>query len=135
MKQLQLLVLGVLLSSYSLVAQEEPENIFASCAAKIQRAEAIMMGTEMPLSRNEHMELINECLEIGSSEALHLYGLMHLGSYNFPTPDEDKAFEYIEKAANLGNADAMCNLAILHKMGRGTKIDFDKALELSLIHI
>lgn len=130
MKKQRLLLLGVLLCSLNLIAQEDPENVFASCAEKMQRAEAIMTGIEMPLSKGEHMELINECMAIGSSEALHLYGLMHLGSYNFPTPDESVAFKYIEKAAQLGNADAMCNLAILHKMGRGTKIDFDKALEL-----
>ncbi len=130
MKKLQLLLMGGVLCFNSLAAQEDFESGTMTCSEKVSRAEEILRGIEISRSDDEPMSLIQECLQKNSSEAQHLYGMMHLGAYNFVTADENIAFEYIEKAALQGNADAMCNLAILHKMGRGTKIDFDKALEL-----
>ncbi len=42
-----------------------------------------------------------------------------------------KAREWYEKAAALGNANAMCNLGVSYERGRGVKQDYVKAREWS----
>ena len=43
--------------------------------------------------------------------------------------DYAKALEWLEKAADLGNATAMSNIGYFYKNGYGVEQDYEKALE------
>lgn len=137
MKQkLRLLIYFVLASSYSGFSQvdylsDDSEGETLSCSEKVNIAENYFRGYDT-IAKNidKGFEYLIPCLTENNSEAQHLYGLLFIGAYNAVPRDYNIGFEYIEKAAQQGNVDALCNLAILYKRGKGCDIDFDKSIEI-----
>jgi len=86
-----------------------------------------------PADRQWHLEIIlsmhrvRQLAKKKNAIALHYLGVIHAQGRGVPQDDE-KAFEYLQKAAKAGHAEAQAQLAYLYYMGRGVKQSDAKAV-------
>jgi TPR repeat protein len=79
----------------------------------------------------EYEERVMERVKANDPAAMRFMGTARLGE-----GDWDSAFEYLEKAAELGNAEAHYQLSVMYRKGDGVAKDEEKAvyhLELAAI--
>ena len=100
------------------------------CEDNVQRAKEFITGTDVIVQDGlKALQLLDPCVAYGYPEAVHTMGLLYMGANGAITPNQVTGKRLIEKAAELGSAEAACNLAIAYKRGQGCEIDFDKAIE------
>lgn len=87
-------------------------------------------GTKAPV-RKSHVEavrLYTPCAEAGDSDAQNVIGYMYLMGKGVEK-DREKAERYLTEAAEHGNAQAACRLAVMYDQGQcGVPASLDKAL-------
>jgi TPR repeat protein len=75
--------------------------------------------------RNEPwgVELLGRAANAGHSQALNDMGVIAFEGTHGQAKDNDKAFAYFTRAAEMGNAEAMKNLAVFYRDGLGRPAD------------
>jgi len=76
-----------------------------------------------------YIDIYKKLGEKGYSPALYELGLLHYNGESWLTPNYAVSLDYHQKAAALGNADAMFELYIYYATGIGTEIDSETALD------
>ncbi len=74
------------------------------------------------------IELLKVAARHGSSEAYLRLGIVNYGGQHVDK-DDDKAFEYMEKAAKMRNAVGACDLGWYYILGTGCEKDVEKGIE------
>ncbi len=72
--------------------------------------------------------LIQQSIDAGSAYGLMIKGIIHYEAIGGTQQDHQKAKEWTQKAANLGNARAQDQLGVMYRDGIGTPIDYQQAL-------
>ena len=120
-----LLLTASITISYS---QEQYENL--SCKQKVELAKDYFTGRNgVTKDPDNGFDLLKDCINNYDADALDFLSVLYLGAHNYFEVNESVAYNYMKIAADKGNANSACNMGIMQKMGRGTQLDFDKALE------
>ena len=101
---------------------------------KGKKKEEIGMGYMCPFCRSPHSSSVNEgierlakLMEKGNADAFYMHaGYYAQGAYGMPQ-DFEKANELLQKAGELGCANAYYNLGVHYDNGNGVEIDKKKA--------
>jgi len=76
-----------------------------------------------------YIDIYKKLAEKGYSPALYELGLLHHNGESWLAPDYAVSLDYHQKAAALGNADAMFELYVYYARGIGTEIDTETATD------
>ena len=95
---------------------------------------AIYLGGALtPPDSQKAVEYLQIALANGHAVAANELGVIYLQGMLGQPLDNDKAMEMFLKSAELGNTEAMKNIAVMYKNGLGRKQDPAQALEWYLI--
>lgn len=121
---------------------EERGMYYLEQASDLKHKEAMFLLADKieETDPNKALLLLQECAQLDHDGAYYKLGKWYSVGYNV-TKDEKRAFEYYNKASDLGNYSAMCNLAIAYINGKGVKASaelgvywFKKASEGNVIN-
>lgn len=107
-------------------------NVFSQsfCDENIKKAKEFITGTDVVVKDGiRALELLDPCVVSGHPEAIHIMGLAFMGANAAVKSNQITGLRLLKQAAELGNAEAACNVAIAYKKGQGCEIDFDQAIE------
>lgn len=99
-----------------------------NCVATVEQARAYLLGT--PDSKPDYQKAfltLQDCANHGDAASLAFTGLMYQNGVGIEK-DENKAFDYLMKAAEQSYPSAEFNIGRFYMIGTGCDIDFDKAL-------
>ncbi len=102
-------------------------------AASYKLAAIYLGGVLTPPDSQKAVTYLEAALANGHSVAANELGVIYLQGMLGQPLDTDKAMEMFIKSAELGNAEAMKNIAVMHKNGLGRKQDPAEALKWYLI--
>ncbi len=68
--------------------------------------------------------------DAGDDQSQNLLGILYAQGLEGIDKNEGKAFDYIQKAAQQGNQEALLNLGNFYSYGTGCGVDYNKALEM-----
>ena len=101
-----------------------------SCEEQTYAGRMFLTGNEVVVQDiPKGIELLTQLANSGCAEAQLRLGLVYKKD-SFTAIDENKAFEYIQKAAAQELPRAIAELGILHQLGIGCSIDYPKAFTL-----
>ena len=67
-------------------------------------------------------------MEAGDPEAVYAIGIYYREGLRGVKQDYNKALELWHRAAELGNAEAYCNIGAAYELGQGVQVDYKKAI-------
>ena len=102
-------------------------------AADFKLAAMCMAGSFGQPDPQKAMDHLNKSMGNGYSEAANELGVIYLEGRLDQAKDQDKAMEMFLKGADMGNAMAMKNVAVMYRNGIGRKADQAQALKWYLI--
>lgn len=102
-------------------------------AASYKLAGLYMSGALVKADPPKAMQYMHAAVRDGHSAAANELGVVYLQGLLDQTVNTDKALEMFTKSADLGNTEAMKNVAVIYKSGLGRKADSGKALQWYLI--
>lgn len=102
-------------------------------AADFKLAAMNMAGLTGQPDVKKAMEHLNKSMANCYAEAANELGIIYLDGRLDQPKDQDKAMELFLKGADLGNATAMKNVAVMYRNGIGRKADQAQALKWYLI--
>ena len=80
--------------------------------------------------RKDREKYLERAADLGYHEALYILGNNYLFGVNNVQRDVQRGIEMLQKAADLGNADAQNDLGVCYYMGKGVEQDYSKAVAL-----
>ena len=80
--------------------------------------------------RKDREKYLERAADLGYHEALYILGNNYLFGVNNVQRDVQRGIEMLQKAADLGNADAQNDLGVCYYMGKGVELDYSKAVAL-----
>jgi TPR repeat protein len=102
-------------------------------AASYKLAGLYIAGELVPVDHPKALGYMHEAADNGHSGSANEMGVIYLKGVLGQTVDMDKALEMFVKAADLGNNEAMQNIAVRYNSGLGRPADPVKALQWYLI--
>ncbi len=97
------------------------------CESNLRKAKALIDSKSPFADASTILGLVLPCAEKGLAEAEHYMGLLHLNGIAVKQ-DNQKAFNYIQRAANKDFNKSQYNLGRMYKYGVGCKVDFEKSI-------
>lgn len=104
-----------------------------SAAAAYKLASLYMSGSLIPTDQNKAIEYMLLAVDNGHSDAANELGVIYLQGLLGQAVDNEKASQMFLKSAEMGNAEAMKNMAVMYRSGIGRKPDPSRALRWYLI--
>ena len=101
--------------------------------AAYKLAAVYLAGHLTPVDHKKAIDYMNMAVNNGHAPAANELGVVYLQGMLGQQVDTDKALDMFIKSADLGNPEAMKNIAVMFKNGMGRKPDPTKALKWYLI--
>lgn len=102
----------------------------SSCERDTNMGRALLTGNDVIVQDiPKGIEILTQLADTGCAEAQMRLGLAFKNE-QYAVSDENKAFEYIQKAADQQLPKAIAELGMLHQLGIGCPINYDEALRL-----
>jgi len=105
-------------------------NVCQSCEAKIGFDACPLCRVPCPNGAAEQLARIRRHVENEVPEAITFLGYAYREGWYGLVKSDKKAAKLFKRAVELGDVDAMTQLAELHKFGSGVKLDNKKAMKL-----